>query len=38
LSSDVRDEKYSGIADFNFGLEQIISGIEQNVFKKENKK
>lgn len=37
LSNDIKDEVYSGIADFNFGLEQLISGIEQRVVKKEKK-
>lgn len=38
LSKDIQDEIYSGIADFNFGLEQLISGIEQTLPKKEKQK
>lgn len=35
LSKDIELERYSGIADFNVGLEHIISGIEQKIKTKE---
>jgi AcrR family transcriptional regulator len=35
LSKDIEERKYSGFADFNVGLELIISGIEHTISHKE---